>query len=145
MSPLSDPTGDSCPRSLPERCAHPLPAGTTHLHVRLRFLHGLPVNSDQPGKRGPPPLMPHRGYRFDVDLRQRKKVPLAPPFIVSMNPPGYPSAGCIPAFPASASPSKVIVAPPRPSGSTSGSPVTRPQSGPPPSSVVGAIACRRQL
>ena len=31
-------------------------------------------------------------YRYDGGLGQRKKVILAPPFIVSINPPGYPSA-----------------------------------------------------
>jgi hypothetical protein len=39
---------------------------------------------------------------------------LTPPFIVSMSPPGYPSAWLRPAVPASVSPGRSIVAPQRP-------------------------------
>jgi len=47
------------------------------------------------------------------------------PFIVSMSPPDYPLAWLRPRSAASVSPGKVIVAPPRPSVSTSGSTVTQ--------------------
>jgi hypothetical protein len=46
-------------------------------------------------------------------LGQRKEVILAPPFIVSMSPPSYPSAWLRPRSAASVSPGKIIVAPPQ--------------------------------
>jgi hypothetical protein len=51
-------------------------------------------------------------------------MPLAP-FIVSMSPPDYPLAWLRPRSAASVSPGMIIVAPPRPSASTSGCAVTQ--------------------
>jgi len=55
----------------------------------------------------------HGVFRSDGLWAAQERI-LTPPFIVSMSPPGYPSAWFVPAVPASVSPGKTIVAPQRP-------------------------------
>jgi hypothetical protein len=62
---------------------------------------------------------------FDpMEVGRRKNESSRPPFIVSMSPPGYPSAWLRPRVPASVSPGKFIVAPP--SAAVPNSPPFRP-------------------
>src|SRR5207302_9231482 len=54
----------------------------------------------------------HGVFRSDGGWAAQERA-LTPPFIVSMSPPGYPSAWFVAAVPASVSPGKIIVTPHR--------------------------------
>ena len=93
-------------------------------------------SQDQPQNQAPRPVRSRADETLAVLVQpemERWRFPLAsiPSFGRGFSRHRYdhqaiPQHGCVPAEPASVSPGKIIVAPPRPSVSTSGFPVTRP-------------------